>query len=223
MNPLLDPRIAISFLKNWIVDPGRMERKNPKQLQHYKDKVFKKIVKYAYTIPVYYDKYKKSGIRPNDINGIKDITKLPFISREDMLKDGIKKTNELSNIMKEADFISLHLPHIPSTHHIINEKMLSKMKTTAYLINCSRGGIVDENALYNALKDEKIAGAGIDVFENEPPKDSPLLLLDNVILTPHLGANTKEGQIRAGTVCAEQVIKCLNDEIPDFWVNNKLM
>jgi D-3-phosphoglycerate dehydrogenase len=147
----------------------------------------------------------------------------PYISREDMQKDGIKKTNELSNIMKESDFISLHLPHIPSTHHIINEKMLSKMKPTAYLINCSRGGIVDESALYKALKDENIAGAGIDVFENEPPKDSPLLSLDNVILTPHLGASTKEGQIRAGTLCAEQVIKCLNDEIPDYWVNKNLM
>jgi D-3-phosphoglycerate dehydrogenase len=147
----------------------------------------------------------------------------PFIPKEDMQKDGIKKIDELSNIMKEADFISLHLPHIPSTHHIINEEMLSKMKSTAYLINCSRGGIVDEDALYNALKEGKIAGAGIDVFENEPPKDSPLISLDNVILTPHLGANTKEGQIRAGTVCAEQIIKSLNNEIPDFWVNKKLM
>ena len=92
MNPFLNPRIAIPFLKNWIVDPGRMERKNLKQLQRYKDKVFKKIVKYAYTIPLYYDKYKKSGIHPNDINGIKDITKLPFISREDFSQyfpDGI--------------------------------------------------------------------------------------------------------------------------------------
>jgi len=147
----------------------------------------------------------------------------PFISKEDMQRDGIKKIDELSTVMKEADFISLHLPHIPSTHHIIDEKMLSKMKPTAYLINCSRGGIVDENALYNCLNDRKIAGAGIDVFENEPPKDSPLLSLDNVILTPHLGANTKEGQIRAGKVCAEQIIKCLNDKIPDFWVNKKLM
>ncbi|MCK4347670.1 MAG: phosphoglycerate dehydrogenase, partial [Thermoplasmatales archaeon] len=59
--------------------------------------------------------------------------------------------------------------------------------------------------------------------ENEPPKDSPLLTLDNVVLTPHLGANTKEGQIRAGTVCAEQIIKVLNNETPDFWVNKKLM
>ena len=94
------------------------------------------------------------------------------------------------------------------------------MKPNAYLINCARGGVVDENALYNALKNEKIAGAGVDVFEKEPPNnDNKLLELDNVILTPHLGANTKEGQIRAGTVCAEQIIKVLNGETPDYWVN----
>jgi D-3-phosphoglycerate dehydrogenase len=146
----------------------------------------------------------------------------PFISKEDMKKDGIKKKDELEDIMKNADFISLHLPHIPQTHHIVNEEMLSKMKPSAYLINCARGGTVDEKALYNALKNGTIAGAGMDVFENEPPKDSPLLTLDNVVLTPHIGANTKEGQIRAGTVCAEQIIKVLNGETPDFWVNKKM-
>jgi D-3-phosphoglycerate dehydrogenase len=97
------------------------------------------------------------------------------------------------------------------------------MKGTAFIINCSRGGTVDEKALFKLLKDGKIAGAGIDVFENEPPIDNPLLKLDNVILTPHIGANTKEGQIRAGTVCAEQIIKVLNGETPDFWVNKKFM
>ena len=73
------------------------------------------------------------------------------------------------------------------------------------------------------MKNGKIAGAGIDVFENEPPKDSPLLKLDNVVLTPHIGANTKEGQIRAGTVCAEQIIKVLDGKEADFWVNKKFM
>jgi len=147
----------------------------------------------------------------------------PFISKEDMKKDGIKKEDDLGEIMKNADFISLHLPHIPQTHYIINEKLLSKMKPSAYIINCARGGTVDEKALYNALKNGTIAGAGLDVFENEPPKNSPLLMLDNVVLTPHIGANTNEGQIRAGTVCAEQIIKVLNREVPDFWVNKKLM
>jgi len=147
----------------------------------------------------------------------------PFISKEDMRKDGIKKIEDLEELIKTADFISLHLPHIPETHHIVNKEVLSKMKPSAYLINCARGGTVDEKALYDALKNGEIAGAGIDVFENEPPKDSPLLKLDNVILTPHIGANTKEGQIRAGTVCAEQIIKVLKGETPDFWVNKHLM
>jgi len=147
----------------------------------------------------------------------------PFISKEDMQKDGIKKIEKLEDLMSKSDYISLHLPHIKSTHHIVNQEMLSKMKGTAFLINCSRGGTVDEKALFKLLKDGKIAGAGIDVFENEPPIDNLLLKLDNVILTPHIGANTKEGQIRAGTVCAEQIIKVLNGETPDFWVNKKFM
>ena len=97
------------------------------------------------------------------------------------------------------------------------------MKDNAYIINCSRGGTVDEKALYKLLKEKKIAGAGIDVFENEPPIDNLLAELDNVILTPHIGANTKEGQIRAGTVCADQIIKVLMDKEPDYWINKKFM
>ena len=147
----------------------------------------------------------------------------PFISRENMKKIGIKKMNKLEDVLRNADFVSLHLPHTPQTHYIIDEKMISKMKPSAYLINCARGGTVDEKALYNALKNKKIAGAGIDVFETEPPIKSPLIKLDNVVLTPHLGANTEEGQIRAGTVCAEQIIKVLIGEIPDHWVNKKFM
>jgi D-3-phosphoglycerate dehydrogenase len=147
----------------------------------------------------------------------------PFISKEDMAKDGIEKVDDLGDLMAKADYISLHLPHMPKTHHIVNENMISKMKSTAFLVNCARGGTVDEKALFNALKEGKIAGAGIDVFEKEPPEGSPLLDLDNVVLTPHLGANTKEGQIRAGTVCAEQIVKVLNGEQPDFCVNKHLL
>ena len=101
--------------------------------------------------------------------------------------------------------------------------MISKMKRSAFLINCARGGTVDEKALYNALKNGDIAGAALDVYENEPPESSPLFELDNVILTPHLGASTKEGQIRAGTVCADQMIKVLKDKEPDYCVNKKFL
>ncbi len=147
----------------------------------------------------------------------------PFISKEDLKKDEIEKIDELAELMGKADFISLHLPHIPKTHHIVNKQMISKMKPTACIINCARGGTVDEKALYTALKNGEIAGAGLDVYEQEPPKDSPLLQLDNIMLTPHIGANTKEGQIRAGTVCAEQILKVLDGKEPDFCVNKHLM
>jgi D-3-phosphoglycerate dehydrogenase len=147
----------------------------------------------------------------------------PFISKEDLKKDEIEKIDELAELMGKADFISLHLPHILKTHHIVNKQMISKMKPTACIINCARGGTVDEKALYDALKNGKIAGAGLDVYEQEPPKDSPLLQLDNIMLTPHIGANTKEGQIRAGTVCAEQILKVLDGKEPDFCVNKHLM
>lgn len=155
--------------------------------------------------------------------GMKVIGYDPFISKQDMQKDNIEKIEDLSEVMKKADFISLHLPHIPKTHHIINADMISKMKPTAFLINCARGGTVDEDALYTALQNKSIAGAGLDVFEQEPPKDNPLLSLDNVSLTPHIGAGTKEGQIKAGTICAEQIIKVLDGKQPDYCVNKHLM
>jgi D-3-phosphoglycerate dehydrogenase len=147
----------------------------------------------------------------------------PYISKEDMSDNHIKKIDELPVLLKHADYISLHIPHIKQTHHILNKEMFSHMKPTAFLINCARGGTVDENALYEALQEGKLAGAALDVFEQEPPEKQPLYSLPNVALTPHIGANTIEGQIRAGTVCAEQVLKVLDDKTPDHWVNKKMM
>ena len=143
----------------------------------------------------------------------------PYISKEKLEEEGIEKVESVGEVMERADFISIHVPHTPETHHLINEEMLSKMKTSAYIINCARGGVVDEKALYNALKENKIAGAALDVYEEEPAKDNPLFELDNAVFTPHIGASTKEGQIRAGTICAEQILKVLEGKEPDFWVN----
>lgn len=143
----------------------------------------------------------------------------PYISKEKLEEEGIEKVESVGEVMEKADFISIHVPHTPETHHLINEEMLSKMKTSAYIINCARGGVVDEKALYNALKENKIAGAALDVYEEEPAKDNPLFELDNAVFTPHIGASTKEGQIRAGTICAEQILKVLEGKEPDFWVN----
>ncbi len=155
--------------------------------------------------------------------GMKVIGYDPFISKADMKKDGIEKVDEVAQVMQKSDYISLHIPHSQTTHHIVNEEMISKMKPSAYIINCARGGTVDEKALYNALKNSKIAGAALDVYEKEPPEKSPLFELDNVVMTPHIGANTKEGQIKAGTICAEQINKVLAGKQPDYCVNKKLL
>lgn len=98
----------------------------------------------------------------------------------------------LENLLKESDFISLHCPLIGDNRHMIGAEEIATMKPGSFLVNCARGALVDETALYEALKAGKIAGAGIDVFQEEPPKDNPLLTLPNVLATSHLGAYTKE-------------------------------
>lgn len=126
----------------------------------------------------------------------------------------------LEQLLQQADFVSLHIPHNKHTHYMLDKKQLEMLKPSAYLINCARGGVVNEAALYEVLHDKKIAGATVDVYESEPtPADNKLLSLDNVLLTPHIGASTKEAQIRAGTICAEQVNMVLRGETPEFWVN----
>jgi D-3-phosphoglycerate dehydrogenase / 2-oxoglutarate reductase len=148
----------------------------------------------------------------------------PFIDSTTMKKDNIKKVETVEDLVMTADFVSLHIPHTKETHYLLNEQMLAKMKPSAYIVNCARGGVIDEKALYNALKNGKLAGAAMDVFEQEPPaKDNLLFSLDNVVVTPHIGASTKEGQIRAGTITADQIIKVLAGKTPDFWVNKNLM
>ena len=134
------------------------------------------------------------------------------------------KRKDLKELLKESDFISLHIPHNKESHYLLNKKTINLMKPGAYLINSARGGVVEENVLYEALKSGKLAGAAVDVFEQEPPsKENNLLALDNVIVTPHIGANTKEGQIKAGTVCADQINKVLAGKEPDHCVNKKFL
>jgi len=110
---------------------------------------------------------------------------------------------ELDELLSSSDIISLHLPHTEETHHLLGEEELGKMKESAYLVNCARGGVVDEEALYEALKNNSIKGAALDVFESEPPKDLKLMELDNFICTPHLGAQAIESSNRVG----EEVVK----------------
>ncbi len=120
------------------------------------------------------------------------------------------KMVDLDTILKESDVITLHVPHIDATHHLLSADEFAKMKTSATLIDCSRGGVVDEEALYDALSNGDIRFACKDVFEEEPPGDNKLLTLDNFHATPHIGGQTIEGQKRAGTQAAEQVIAELN-------------
>jgi len=106
---------------------------------------------------------------------------------------------------------------------MISGPQFGMMKDSAIIVNCARGGIIDEEALYTALKNGQIRGAALDVFVNEPPEDSPLLELDNIHLTPHLGANTYEAQQKAGTITAGQVMKVLRGETADFVKNSQFL
>ncbi len=114
----------------------------------------------------------------------------------------------LYKLLKESDIITLHVPLLPSTYHMIGRDEISLMKNGAVIINTSRGGIIDEEALYEALKEGKIAAAALDVFENEPPTSVSLKLaqLPNVVATPHIGASTEEAQRKAATIIAQKII-----------------
>jgi D-3-phosphoglycerate dehydrogenase len=125
----------------------------------------------------------------------------------------------LDELLSKSDYISIHLPLSPETRHVISKKEFEKMKDGVCMINCSRGGVVDEDALYSAIESGKVAGASIDVYEKEPPEGSPLLMRDELILTPHIGGSTKEGQIRAGITVVNQVIKVLSGEKPEYLIN----
>jgi D-3-phosphoglycerate dehydrogenase / 2-oxoglutarate reductase len=121
---------------------------------------------------------------------------------------------DLDTLLAEADFISIHAPLTRETRHLFNHERLANMKRTAFLVNTARGELVDEAALFEALKSERIAGAATDVFATEPPGKNPLLQLDNFIATPHLGGQTPEALRRMGEVTAENVLRLLRGETP---------
>ncbi len=129
----------------------------------------------------------------------------PFVTPEVFAEYGAEPVT-LEELVKQADYLTLHCPMTEKTRGIIGAEQLAAMKKSAILINCARGGLVDEEALYHALKDGTIAGAALDVYEHEPPKDSPLLALDNVVFTPHLGASTREAQVAVSVEIARQVV-----------------
>jgi len=116
---------------------------------------------------------------------------------------------DLDTLLTSADYVSFHVPLLDSTHHMINAEKLKMMKNTARIINTSRGGVIDEEALYNSLKDGSLAGAALDVFEVEPATENKLITLPNFIATPHIGAQTKEAQLLAANIIAEKIIQII--------------
>ncbi|MBM3251590.1 MAG: phosphoglycerate dehydrogenase [Candidatus Omnitrophica bacterium] len=136
--------------------------------------------------------------------GMKVVAFDPFISLEVSKQMGVE-VMELKDVLSGSDYITIHTPLSDETKHMISDQEFAIMKPTAKIVNCARGGIIDEAALFKALESKKIAGAAIDVFENEPPTGSPLLKLDNIVLTPHLGASTEEAQVNVAIEIAEVV------------------
>lgn len=142
----------------------------------------------------------------------------PFVTGEVMQEDGVTPAT-LDELVDQADYLTLHCPLISATQNLINADRIAAMKSGARIINCARGGLVDEQALYQALKHGQLAGAALDVFEHEPPVESPLLTLDNVVLTPHLGASTAEAQLAVGVEIARQVAAFLQDGVAANAIN----
>lgn len=143
----------------------------------------------------------------------------PYATNENAQKIGVKLT-DLETLLKASDFITIHVPLTAETKHLIGEEELKKMKKEAFLINVARGGVIDEEALYIALREKRIAGAALDVMEFEPPDpNNPLLNLENVIITPHAAGSTKESLIKMSKTAAEEIVRVLNNKPPLFPVN----
>jgi len=124
-------------------------------------------------------------------------------------------------LIKQMDYITLHVPYLKKTHHLIAEKEFKNMKKSAYLINASRGPVVNQQALIKALKDKIIAGAALDVFETEPQVPVELCKLKNIVLTPHIGTSTLETRTKMATLASEKVIQIMKGEAPENIVNDR--
>jgi D-3-phosphoglycerate dehydrogenase len=152
--------------------------------------------------------------------GMRVIAFDPYVSKDRAKSLGVELTPNLEGLLVQADFVTIHLPRTAETEGLIGERELALMKEGARLINTARGGLIDERALVNALRDGKLAGAALDVFATEPaPAAHPLLHFDNVVVTPHLGASTQEAQDKAGTAIAEMVRLALRGEVVPYAVN----
>jgi D-3-phosphoglycerate dehydrogenase len=137
---------------------------------------------------------------------------------------GIEMTSRMEDVFAQADFVSLHIPLTEQTRRMIDGRLISLMKPSAYFINTARGAVVNQEDLYTALKEWKIAGAGLDVFDPEPPaEDLPLLSLPNVIVTPHVGGTTVECNRITSTTVARNVLRVLRGERPEYISNPEVL
>lgn len=142
----------------------------------------------------------------------------PYITENMAAKLGVRVVDR-DMLFKNADVITIHVPLTPETKHSISRKEFDIMKENAFIVNCARGGIINEEDLYDALSEGKIGGAGLDVFEKEPPEDNPLLTLENLVATPHIGASTREAQRDAAIIVAKEIKKVFNGESPKNVIN----
>ena len=144
----------------------------------------------------------------------------PYLRDVAGLPEGVTLAASLEELLPQVDFLTLHTPLTPDTHHLIGERELGLMKAGSYLINVSRGPVVDEAALIRALERGHLAGAGLDVFDPEPPMpDNPLLRMTNVVVTPHVASNTDKGMWRMSQSVADQVLQVLAGERPTFLID----
>jgi D-3-phosphoglycerate dehydrogenase len=147
--------------------------------------------------------------------GVSVIAYDPYVTSARAQQLGVELVS-LEDLLRRADFTTIHMPKTPETVGMISDDQFALMKPTAFVVNVARGGLIDEDALHRALTSNTIAGAGLDVFVSEPPKDSPLVSLPNVVVTPHLGASTDEAQEKAGVAVAKSVRLALGGElVPD--------
>jgi phosphoglycerate dehydrogenase-like enzyme len=150
--------------------------------------------------------------------GMRVLAHDPYVTSSDLAE-----LTTLEQVLREADFVSLHPVLTPETFHLINAERLALMKPSAYLINTSRGGVIDEPALIEALRNKQIAGAGLDVFETEPPAvDNPLLKMANVIGTPHGLGHAEESLQRCAGMTEENVLALIDGRLPPYLVNPKV-
>jgi len=151
--------------------------------------------------------------------GMRVVAYDPYVAKQRAGQMGVDLVSTIDEALRAADFVTIHLPKTAETAALIGARELALMKPSARIVNTSRGGIVDEKALADAVASGKLGGAALDVFEKEPPGDSPLFGLDSVVLTPHLGASTEEAQSKAGEAIAEQVLLALRGELAPYAVN----